>query len=231
MIDAVLLPPPSPAPPASPAPAPESSGDIVDLATSNPDFETLATVLGLADLVGALQGDGPFTVFAPVNDAFAAIPSKFLEEQWRGHLTEILKYHVFPGLILSSDLEVGADVTSLEGGDLIVTSLTPPTINDAVILEADVRASNGVIHAIDSVLLPSFLSTTIVDAAVADPQTFSTLVDLVLEAGLADDLSSDGPFTVFAPTNAGEFRRDSLTTFLKSQISHLDERLLSPFLQ
>jgi transforming growth factor-beta-induced protein len=136
------------------------------------------------------------------NSAFDSLDvEKLLQDQWRAHLTGILLYHAVPGLIMSSDLSLDASAATLEGSDVTVTSLDPVMINDAAVIAADVEASNGVIHVIDKVLLPPFAVNNIVEIAVSDPNTFSTLVDLVILANLADALSGDGPFTVFAPTN------------------------------
>merc|ERR1712066_1169968 len=148
-IDAVLLPP-------APAPAPDS---IVDTAVGNGAFTVLVEALQEAGLVDALSGPGPFTVFAPTDAAFTALLealSVTKEELLdRADLATILQYHVISGQVLSSDLAATQDVTTLSGDALTVTSDgTTVMAGPATVVIADVLCSNGVIHAIDAVLLP-----------------------------------------------------------------------------
>jgi uncharacterized surface protein with fasciclin (FAS1) repeats len=138
-----------------------ASNTIVDVAAGTPDFSTLVAALKAADLVDALKGKGPFTVFAPTNAAFAALPAGTLDEllkpENKGQLQAILKYHVIPARIESSAL-AGKKMTSpatLQGAALPVDGTMGVKVGDATVVAADVPASNGVIHAIDKVLLPA----------------------------------------------------------------------------
>ncbi|MEM1065862.1 MAG: fasciclin domain-containing protein [Pseudomonadota bacterium] len=141
--------------------APADDGDdIVDIAASNEDFSTLVAAVTAAGLVETLKGDGPFTVFAPTNDAFAKLPAgtveSLLEPENRDQLVSILTYHVVPGVAKSGDL-AGAflDVTTAQGGTVRVDGRhSSVTVNDATVTAADIEATNGVIHVIDTVLLP-----------------------------------------------------------------------------
>ena len=129
---------------------------IVDIAVSNSDFSTLVTALTAADLVTALQGTGPYTVFAPTNDAFAALPSGVLQYLLIdiNALSEVLTYHVVSGKAMSTDLTDNQALTTLLGEKLTVKIGTDVMINDAKVTMADIEASNGVIHVIDKVLVP-----------------------------------------------------------------------------
>lgn len=129
---------------------------IVDIAVSNPDFSTLVTALTQADLVSALQGTGPFTVFAPTNDAFAALPLGVLQYLLSdtAALSEVLTYHVVSGKAMSSDLSDNQVLTTLLGETLTVKIGADVMINDAKVTTANIEASNGVIHVIDKVLVP-----------------------------------------------------------------------------
>ena len=121
-------------------------------------FTTLVAALKAAGLVDALSGDGPFTVFAPTDDAFAALPAGTVESLLLPEnlttLQDILKYHVVPAKVLSTDLSLNQKAPTLEGSDVTVTSLDPVKINESEVIQADVMASNGVIHVIDAVLMP-----------------------------------------------------------------------------
>ncbi|BAW97138.1 Secreted and surface protein containing fasciclin-like repeats [[Synechococcus] sp. NIES-970] len=134
---------------------------IVDIAASNEAFSTLVAAVSAADLAEVLAGEGPFTVFAPTNDAFAALPDGVLESlllpENKDLLTQILTYHVVSGNVMSSDLTEGA-VETVEGSDILVGLEDDGVqINQANVLMADIEASNGVIHVIDSVILPPAL--------------------------------------------------------------------------
>jgi uncharacterized surface protein with fasciclin (FAS1) repeats len=170
-----------------------------------------------AGLVETLSGPGPFTVFAPTDAAFESVPANvtmLLEAQWIGHLRGILLYHVLGSKVLSTDLMDGMHATTLEGSGIAVT-LPPVQINGINVTAADLEASNGVVHVIDQVLIPPFMTTSIVDVAIASVD-FSILVELVTLAGLVDTLSGPGPFTVFAPTNEAFSMVDEETlAFLK----------------
>ena len=141
-----------------------AAGDIVAVASANPDFSTLVAAVGAAELVETLQGDGPFTVFAPTNDAFAALPAglvdKLLLPENKAVLQQILTYHVVSGEVLAADVTAG-DVTSVEGSPITVTVDGGVKLNgSANVVATDVDASNGVIHVIDAVILPPGLDVS-----------------------------------------------------------------------
>jgi len=131
--------------------------DIVAVAVATEGFSTLVAALTAAGLVETLQGEGPFTVFAPNDAAFAALPEGLLEKLLLPEniavLTSILTYHVVAGNVLSTDVVAG-DAASLEGSTLALTTDMGVMVNDATVIQADVEASNGVIHVIDKVLVP-----------------------------------------------------------------------------
>jgi uncharacterized surface protein with fasciclin (FAS1) repeats len=132
-------------------------GDIVEVASSNPDFSTLVTAIEAAGLVETLQGEGPFTVFAPTNDAFAAIPEDDLNALLEDPeaLSNILLYHVVEGAVTADQVVELTSATTVQGSDVSV-SVEGDTVmvGDATVIMPDVMASNGVIHAIDTVLMP-----------------------------------------------------------------------------
>ena len=138
------------------APA-EETGTIVDVAAANPDFETLVAAVTAADLVDTLSGDGPFTVFAPTDEAFEALPDGLLDAlllpENKDVLTAILTYHVLPGEVMAADVTAG-EVATVEGSEIDITTDNGVMVNDATVITTDVEASNGVIHVIDAVLVP-----------------------------------------------------------------------------
>ncbi|MEL6642289.1 MAG: fasciclin domain-containing protein [Pseudomonadota bacterium] len=141
------------------APAMEDGGDIVDIASSNPDFSTLVAAVSAAGLVETLKGDGPFTVFAPTNAAFAKLPAgtveSLLEPANRDQLVSILTYHVVPGNVTSDQLAgQRLNVATVQGGTVHIDGTDGVTVNESTVTAADIAASNGVIHVIDTVLLP-----------------------------------------------------------------------------
>ena len=148
----------SPAPTGA-SPAPMAAGkDIVAIASGDAQFKTLTKALGSAGLVTTLQGKGPFTVFAPTDAAFAALPKgtveNLLKPENKAQLTKILTYHVVPGSVVSTSLKSG-DVKSVEGSSLkVAVSTGKVTVGGANVVKADMKASNGVIHEIDKVLMP-----------------------------------------------------------------------------
>lgn len=142
---------------ASPAPMAQAK-DIVAIASGDPQFKTLTTALKAAGLVQTLQGKGPFTVFAPTDKAFAALPKGTLEDllkpENKDKLTKILTYHVVSGSVLSTSLKSG-DVPTVEKSPVkVVVSGGKVTVGGANVVKADIKASNGVIHVIDKVLIP-----------------------------------------------------------------------------
>jgi uncharacterized surface protein with fasciclin (FAS1) repeats len=141
------------------APAEEAvvTNTIVDVAVGNPDFSTLVAALTAADLVTTLQGAGPFTVFAPTNDAFAALPAGVLDAlllpENKATLAKILTYHVVAGMVMAADIKPG-NVATVEGSNVKLSTMGGVMVNKAKVVIADVMADNGVIHAIDAVILP-----------------------------------------------------------------------------
>lgn len=177
--------------------------DIVDTALAAGNFKTLATALTEADLVETLRGNGPFTVFAPTDDAFAKIPEAALKELLHNkqQLTEVLTYHVAGGNLFAEDVVSRRFVQTLNGQRAKVESAPQAVqIDSARILSTDIRCSNGVIHVIDTVLMPA--TSNLVETASAQKDKFSTLLAAAQAAGLAETLASSGPFTLLAPTNA-----------------------------
>jgi uncharacterized surface protein with fasciclin (FAS1) repeats len=183
--------------------------NIVETAQSLPDFSILVEAVTAAGLGSTLSGPGPFTVFAPTNDAFAALLTELgvTKDQLladKDLLTAVLTYHVLPAQVKAADVPLGKAVTSVQGGVFKVDStggklvITDGRNRTSNITATDVMASNGVIHVIDKVILPA--DKTIVETAQSLPQ-FSILVEAVVAAGLVDALNGKGPLTVFAPTN------------------------------
>jgi len=139
------------------------AGTIVDLAVATPDLSTLVTALTAGKLVETLSGPGPFTVFAPTNEAFAALPAstlaKLLDPANLAELDNVLTYHVASGSVHAADLTDGEMIPTVEGEDVVATvNSTGVFINDAAVTTADVDASNGVVHIIDAVLIPNNLT-------------------------------------------------------------------------
>ncbi len=183
-------------------PAPTQT--IAELAGATPSLSTLATAVGAANLGATLSGAGPFTVFAPVNTAFAAVPAdqlaRLLETGNVGVLSKLLTYHVVPGIFRAADLTEGQTLTTVEGTQITVSLAGGAKVNNANITATDIEATNGVVHLIDGVLTESL---DIVD--VATIRGFSSLVGAVATSGLVDAVrgnGSGGGITVFAPTNA-----------------------------
>jgi uncharacterized surface protein with fasciclin (FAS1) repeats len=139
--------------------------NIVDVAVGNDNFSTLVTALKAADLVGALQGDGPFTVFAPTNEAFSKLPQETLTEllkpENKKDLQAVLTYHVVAGKVDANTAMGLTEAASLQG-EKIAISLDGGNvmINQATVVAADIAASNGIIHVIDTVILPPSISQT-----------------------------------------------------------------------
>ena len=210
---AVPEPTATPEPTAVPTEAPEAQS-IVDIAIADGRFTTLVTAIQAAGLVETLSGEGPFTVFAPTDDAFAALPAGTLDNlllpENKQQLADILLYHVVPGKVMAADV-AGLDGkmadTALKGKQIgIKVDMSNVYLNENVkVIVTDIEASNGVIHVVDAVLLPPSDETAmdkkdIVDTAVADGR-FTTLAAALQAAELVDTLKGEGPFTVFAPTD------------------------------
>lgn len=215
--------PATPAPTATPTSMPEPTAapteapmakTIVEIAAEDGRFTTLVAAVQAAGLAETLSSEGPFTVFAPTDDAFAALSEGTLDSlllpENKQQLTDILLYHVVPGKVMAEDV-VGLDGqmadTALEGKQIdIKTDMGSVYLNENVkVIITDIEASNGVIHVIDAVLLPASEEAAmekmdIIDTAISDGR-FTTLVAAVQAAGLAETLKGEGPFTVFAPTD------------------------------
>jgi uncharacterized surface protein with fasciclin (FAS1) repeats len=189
--------------------APHSN--IVQTAQANAQFSILVEAVTAADLGATLSGAGPFTVFAPTNDAFAKLLTELNITKAallanKPLLTAVLTYHVLPSQVLKAQVPAGQAIPTVQGGifkvdakgtDLVITDGRNRT---SKITATDILTTNGVIHQIDTVLLPA--DKTIVQTAIALAPEFSILVEAVTAAGLGNTLSGTGPFTVFAPTNA-----------------------------
>ncbi|MEL6771953.1 MAG: fasciclin domain-containing protein [Bacteroidota bacterium] len=197
---------------------------IADLAAQTEALSTLKAAVDAAELGGALGGDGPLTVFAPTNNAFGALPAGTVESlvqpENQDALRGILKYHVVAGTLTAADLSDGQTLETLSGETLEVSiSDAGVMVGGATVVQADVMASNGVVHVVDGVLMPPMMSgdadtmpstsvgggtpnlMTIAGLA-ASTDALSTLKAAVEAADLGGALSADGPITVFAPTNA-----------------------------
>jgi transforming growth factor-beta-induced protein len=184
------------------------TSNVVELAVATPSLSTLVTAVTTAELATALStADATYTVFAPDNDAFAALPEGLLDALltlgFKAHLTAILLYHVFAdAAVLSTDLEATQDITMMNGEVLTVaasdTGVTVTTTSGqvATVTMADVVGTNGVVHIIDGVLVPSSIGASVIDLG----SNYSTLLSLVTRAGLEETLMG-GPFTLFAPTD------------------------------
>jgi uncharacterized surface protein with fasciclin (FAS1) repeats len=138
------------------APSISAEVDIVDTAIAAGSFKTLVAAVQAADLVDTLKGPGPFTVFAPTDDAFAKLPPGTVDALLadKAALTAVLTYHVVAGKVTAADVAGLTQATTVQGGALTIDTSSGVRINDATVIKADVMASNGVIHVIDTVLLP-----------------------------------------------------------------------------
>ncbi|MBI1381093.1 MAG: hypothetical protein GC161_08400 [Planctomycetaceae bacterium] len=182
----------------SPADAPNT---IVDALDGNPSFSILSAAIDIAGLRATLDGPGPFTLLAPTNSAFLALPQGVLRSLVNdpAALANVLTYHVIPGAVPASTVVTLASAATVQGNSIFIN----PTpfglyLDQASVLQTDVLVDNGVIHVIDGVLDPK--PTTLVDFVAANP-SFTTLTTAVGVAGLGNTLAGAGPFTLFAPTN------------------------------
>ena len=190
VIDMVLMPP-------------SNLVDIPTVAQGTGIHDSLVAAVIQAELLATLQGDGPFTVFAPTDDAFAAagIDLTALDnDEGKATLSDILLYHVVSGSVASTALTNGMVATAVNGDDLTFTIGEGVMVNDANVILADVEASNGIIHVIDKVLMPP---ADLVDIPTVAQGTgiHDSLVAAVIQANLLSTLQGEGPFTVFAPTD------------------------------
>ncbi|KGK99706.1 beta-Ig-H3/fasciclin [Methanococcoides methylutens] len=187
----------------------EEEMDIVDTAVSAGSFTTLVQAVQAAGLEDTLRGEGPFTVFAPTDEAFAALPEGTLDALLADEeaLAAVLTYHVVAGEVMAADVAGLESAETVQGESVTFDTMDGVKVNDANVVQADIETSNGVIHVIDKVLLPPSMmeeeaeeEMDIVDTAI-DAGSFTTLVQAVQAAGLEETLRSEGPFTVFAPTD------------------------------
>lgn len=177
--------------------------DIVDTAVAAGSFKTLVAAVQAAGLVETLKGAGPFTVFAPTDEAFAKLPSgtveSLLKPENKAKLQAILKYHVVAGAVKAADVVKLTGAKTVQGQNVEIKVADGKVMVDgATVVKTDIETSNGVIHVIDSVILPN--DKDIVDTAVG-AGSFKTLVAAVKAAGLVETLKGKGPFTVFAPSD------------------------------
>jgi len=178
--------------------------DIIDTAVGAGSFNTLAAALKAGGLIDTLKGRGPFTVFAPTDEAFAKLPAgtveALLKPENKDQLVSILTYHVVPGKVMSGDVVKLDSAKTAQGQSVAIKVVDGKVmIDNATVQSVDINCSNGVIHVIDSVIIPA-TPKDIVDTAVA-AGSFKTLAAALTAAGLVDVLKGDGPFTVFAPTD------------------------------
>lgn len=207
--------------------------NIVEVASGDARFSILVEAVTKANLASALQADGPFTVFAPTNDAFNALFAQLgvsgIADLDAATLTPILLNHVVSGQVKAADVATGYASTlntSAPGNNSVKIFLNKGSdvkVEGSKVIIADIMASNGVIHAIDKVILPS----TVVGHAINNPN-FSILVEAVVKANLVDALSAAGPFTVFAPTN--DAFNKLFNTLGVSGVSALTAEQLTPIL-
>ncbi len=197
------------------------AADIVDTAVQAGKFKTLAAALEATDLVKVLKGKGPFTVFAPTDDAFAALPDgtveTLLKPENKAKLAGILTYHVVAGRVPADQVVNLKGATTVNGQrvDIKVDGSTV-MVDGAKVVATDIETDNGIIHVIDSVILPA--DKTIPQTA-SDAGSFTTLLAAAKAAGLAETLGTDGPFTVFAPTDEafGKLPAGTIESLLKPE--------------
>jgi uncharacterized surface protein with fasciclin (FAS1) repeats len=175
------------------------SKDLVDTAASAGKFNTLIKAAKAAGLVETLRSDGPLTVFAPTDDAFARLPAATLTSllKNREQLKAVLLYHVVPGRVTASDVVKLSSAKTVLGQSVSVDTSHGVRINNASVVKTDIEASNGVIHVINRVLMPD---NDLIETARA-AGAFTTLLTAIEAADLTDALRGEGPFTVFAPTD------------------------------
>ena len=186
------------------APAAATADDIVETASANPQFSTLVAAVKAAGLVETLQGEGPFTVLAPTNAAFNALGSGVVDaltmEKNKDRLTGILTYHVVPAKALAKDVAEMNYLPTVNGQKLSVLAQGGSvSVGGARVIRTDIECDNGVIHVIDSVLLPT--DKNLLEVA-EKAGRFSKLIAAAKAAGLAEAVTGEEPLTVFAPTDA-----------------------------
>lgn len=208
--------------------------DIVDTAVAAKSFSTLVAAVKAGGLVETLKGEGPFTVFAPTDEAFAKLPKgtveTLLKPENKDQLVSILTYHVVPGKVTASQVVNLKEAPTVQGAKLPVhVEHNKVRVGNVNVVKTDIECGNGVIHVIDGVLMPPKKSAgsaskhaehpgDIVDIVVG-AGSFKTLVAAVKAAGLVDTLKSEGPFTVFAPTDEAfaKLPKGTVETLLKPE--------------
>lgn len=205
-----------------PTPMPQEES-IIEIASGNNQFSTLVAAIQRADLVDDLNAAGPFTVFAPTNQAFTDAGITDVSAVPVEDLRNILLYHVVAGEILANQVTTGEVPTLLEGANLnvVVNGGTIVINEDITVTSGDISASNGVIHVIDGILMPEAESNSIADIIIGN-ENFSTLLAAVLASDLDEALLEGGPFTVFAPTN------EAFAKFLEDTGLTAEQLLQSP---
>jgi uncharacterized surface protein with fasciclin (FAS1) repeats len=192
-------------------PGDQQPKDIVDTAVAAGDFETLAAALTAGELIETLKSDGPFTVFAPTDEAFANLPEgtveNLLKPENKDQLVAVLTYHVVPGKVDSSAVSSLTTAKTVNGAEIAIEAGSDGVkINDASVTAADIVCSNGIIHVIDAVILPPAEESTEPShdgepLVIEGVGSFKTLFAAIEAAGLNETLAKDGPFTIFAPTD------------------------------
>jgi len=195
--------------------------NIVETAVEAGKFKTLATALTAAGLIDAVNGPGPFTVFAPTDDAFAKVPKETLEmllkPENKEKLKAVLTYHVVPGKVMAKDVVGLKGAKSLNGQRIDVkVDGDKVSVDGANVVATDIACTNGVIHVIDSVILPA---SDNIPAVASKAGKFSTLLAAAKAAGLVDALSGDKALTVFAPTDEafGKLPKGTVESLLKPE--------------
>ncbi len=203
------------------APAAAGTKTIVETAVAAGNFKTLATLLTNAGLVDALNGKGPFTVFAPTDEAFAKLPKEvvadLMKPENKATLASILTYHVVPAQAMAKDVVGMKNATTLQGQRVdIKTKDGKVMVDGATVTATDIACSNGVIHVIDSVILPVDMDITKVAAKAG---SFKTLLAALDAAGLTETFRGKGPFTVLAPTDEAfaKLPKGTIETLLKPE--------------
>ena len=183
----------------------DNDKDIPETLGSRGNFTTLLAAVEAAGLVETLQGEGPFTLFAPTDEAFAKVPTETLTGLLSDpeQLSQVLLYHVVSGSVDSATVVSLSSAVTVQGQSVAISVGDGVQVDGANVMEADLGASNGIVHVIDSVLLPASVAPEVFDipSELAKRGNFSTLLAAVEAAGLVETLQGEGPFTLFAPTD------------------------------
>lgn len=211
----------------------EATSTVVELAIATEDLSTLVAAVQAADLVDTLSDPtGTFTVFAPTNTAFEVVDPKFLTAPWKTHLTNVLLYHVLDSEVAAGDVEDGMLITALSGDNFTATvnGTTPDVffgteLFSSQVLTPDVDASNGIVHVVNAVFLPSWVSLTLADIAL-NVDGFDSVSIFITRAGLEDEIAAENR-TIFAP-NAEAF--SAISPQLTAQLAN-DDSLIADILK